>query len=213
MSKRKFDILQLNFNNLFNSDFDYNKYKLYHRYTNNLNLDTILLLDNHIYFDAVVNNDSIQQLILYINLIVNNSNQVKNQSIMLHINTKGGFIKDLIKFLIFKLNLNYEIISIIDKECYDCGIMLAAICDYRIISKNAKCFLTKISDNQYFWNYFKQCNNDINEIVQLKQNIYDILCNQINSKLNMHKLDNYFKEGCIWDAKKYRKLGLADEII
>ena len=75
MSKRKFDILQSNFNNLLNSDFDYNKSKLYHRYSNNLNLDTILLLDNHIYFDAVVNSDSIRQLILYINLIVNNSNR------------------------------------------------------------------------------------------------------------------------------------------
>ena len=58
--------------------------KLYHRYSNNLNLDTILLLDNHIYFNAVVNSDSIQQLMLYINLIVNNSNLLKNQSIMLH---------------------------------------------------------------------------------------------------------------------------------
>tara|TARA_B100001769_G_C21927501_1_gene499966 strand:- start:76 stop:717 length:642 start_codon:yes stop_codon:yes gene_type:complete len=213
MSKRKFDILQGNFNNLLNADFDCNKSKLYHRHSNNLNLDTILLLDNHIYFDAVVNNESIQYLILYINLIVNNSRLIDNQSIILHINTKGGFIKDLIEFLTFKQSLNYEIISVIDKECYDCGIMLAAICDFRIINKNAKCFLTKISDNPYFWNYFQQCNNDINEIVQLKQIIYDILCNKINSKLNPHKLDNYFSEGCTWDAKKYRKLGLADEII
>ena len=76
---------------------------------------------------------------LYINLIVNNSNRLKSKHYVTY-QYKGGFIEDLIKFLIFKLNLNYEIIYIIDKECYDCGIMLAAICDYRIISKMLNAF-------------------------------------------------------------------------
>ena len=110
----------------------------------------------------------------------------------------------------------YEIISIIDKDCYDSGFVLASLCNYRIINKNAKVYYSKfvISDKgDYYWNYFKQCSGDqINEFIKL---FYDILCNLLESNFTHEKLDGYFRNNDlqVWDCKKYKKLGLVDEIV
>jgi hypothetical protein len=44
---------------------------------------------------------------------------------------------------------------------------------------------------------------------------YDVLCNIIDSNFTREKLDSYLNKNMliVWDCKKYKKLGLADEII
>jgi ATP-dependent protease ClpP protease subunit len=214
MNKRKVDDFDLNINiDTINQLLINNMYKIYNNYSNPLNCDKILLLDNHIYFNSTINDESIKTLILYINTIISNQNILNNKTIILHINSKGGLLKSLVEFINYKQTCNYEIFSIIDKECQDIGIILASICNYRIINKNANCKFSKITENSYFWNYFQQCNNDTEEIKQFKNTLDHIFTNIIESKLTLHKLNAYFEKGCIWDAKKYKKLGLADEII
>jgi len=45
--------------------------------------------------------------------------------------------------------------------------------------------------------------------------LYDVLCNIIDSNLTSVKLDSYLNKNTliVWDCKKYKKLGLVDEII
>ena len=45
--------------------------------------------------------------------------------------------------------------------------------------------------------------------------LYDVLCNIIESNLTREKLDTCLQKNTIivWDCKKYKKLGFADEII
>jgi hypothetical protein len=65
----------------------------------------------------------------------------------------------------------------------------------------------------YYWNYFNQCTNK--EMMDFNIVFYDILCNIIESNLTREKLDIYLQKNMIivWDCKKYKKLGFADEII
>ena len=193
-----------------------NKYVLYDIYNNHSNGDKLVLMDNHICFNSLINSQSISNLIKFINTIINNKHLFPSFKIYLHINSKGGCFSDLVNFIKFKKECVYEIISIIDKDCYDSGFVLASLCNYRIINKSAKVYYSKfiISDKgDYYWNYFLQCSND--QINDLKKLFYDILCNLLESNLTREKLDCYFQNNDlqVWDCKKYKKLGLADEIV
>jgi ATP-dependent protease ClpP protease subunit len=206
--KRKIDEENNNSNNSVNC-----QYKIYSNYSNPLNCDRIVIQDNHIYFNALINKETISTLILYIRLFIKNMSLFNNKTIYIHITSKGGQVKYIMDFIEFKKICIVELFSIIEKECADSGILLAASCNYRIINKNAKCSLSKLSDRSYFWNYFQQCLNNHEEITYLKTIIYYILCDVIDSKITKEKLEKYFEKNCFWDAKKYKKLGLADEII
>ena len=214
MNKRKLDTNELiDIEPISNNDLS--RYKLYTDYFNPQTGDKITLVDNHIYFNAIINQASISTLIQYINLVVLNFKLFNNSDfIYLHINSKGGYIKYLLEFIQFKKSCSISMTSIIDKECVDSGLLLAALCNYRIIHKNAECFLTGLTNgNNCYWNYFKQNNDDDSEIYGFKKIIYYILCEVIDSKITTDKLDKYFQKNNTWDAKKYKKLGLADEII
>jgi hypothetical protein len=206
-------------NNDYNNVFEpilSNKYVLYDIFTNYNNGDKIVLMDNHICFNSTINNESIGVLLKFINNIINNKHLFPSFKIYLHINSKGGCFSELVNFIKFKKDCVHEIISIIDKDCYDSGFVLASLCNYRIINKNAKVYYSKfsISDKgDYYWNYFNQCS--VTNVVDLKKLFYDILCNLVESNITREKLDGYFLKNDlqVWDCKKYKKLGLADEIV
>ena len=193
-----------------------NKYKLYESYNNSLNCDKVVIMDNHICFDALINKESICTLINFINIIIANKHLFGDFKIYIHINCKGGIFAELANFISFKRTCAYEIVSIIDTECYDSGFILASLCNYRIINKNAKVYMSKFivsSKGDYYWNYFNQCSND--KIMDFNMLFYDVLCNIIESNLTREKLDTYLQKNSVfvWDCKKYKKLGFVDEII
>jgi len=200
--------------------------KLYDKYYNVLNCDKLELVNNHIYFNSLINSESIAHLIKFINNIINNKYLFPFQDfkIYIHINSKGGLFYELINFLNYRNQCIYEIVSIIDKECYDSGVILAALCGYRIINKNAKVYLSKIHNdvqNNLYWNYFKQCSKADSE--DFKNLLYDVLCVKIESNLTPEKLTYYLTNdnnlnlntntNTNLNSKKYLKLGLADEIL
>lgn len=193
-----------------------NKYKLYDSYNNPLNCDKLVLMDNHICFDALINKESMSILINFINIIIVNKHLFGDFKIYIHINCKGGSFTELTSFINFKKTCAYEIVSIIDSECYDSGFVLASLCNYRIINKNAKVYMSKFLisvKGDYYWNYFNQCSND--EIMDFNTLFYSILCNVVESNLTREKLDIYLQKNSVlvWDCKKYKKLGFVDEII
>jgi hypothetical protein len=193
-----------------------NKYMIYDIFTNHNNGDKIVIMDNHVSFNATINSQSIDVLIKFINNIINNKHLFPSFKIYLHINSKGGCFSDLVNFIKFKKECVHEIISIIDKDCYDSGFVLASLCNYRIINKNAKVYYSKfvISEKgDYYWNYFAQCSHE--QVNDFKKLFYDIMCNLVECNLTRDKLDGYFLKNDlqVWDCKKYKKLGLADEIV
>ena len=213
MSKRKLDISDFDVNELIKN----NNYIIYNYYNNPTNCDVITLCDNHIYFNACINDYTISKLILYIQSIIGNLHLIGiNKSIYLHINSKGGIIHALNNFIAFKKSCSIEIISIIENNCSDAGIIIASLCNYRIINKNAFIKLTNYNPSYTFpnyWNYFKQCENNSSELEILKKNIYYIFCELIDSKITNEKMEKYLQCDRLWDAKKCKKLGIIDEII
>lgn len=189
---------------------------IYNTYSNPLNCDKITLYNNHISFNCIINNDNIDKLILYITSIVNNK-QILNHPdfIYLHINSLGGRLSSLQKFIDFFNTLDTQIISIIENKCCDCAILLASLCHYRIIKKDAICILSKydVINIPYYWSAFKQCENNSQEISIFVNSLINILCNVSQSKISIQKLQNYLQYNQNWNAKKCKKLGLVDEII
>lgn len=216
-------------NNVISDKVNYDSCYLYDNYHDLATCNQIMMIDNHIYFNAIINNETISKLQEYINniysvYITNNTIYIsKKQSdfktIYLHINSKGGILSSILPFLNLKKALNIEIVSIIERECNDAAILLASLCNYRIIKKNAECKLSSYTDKlqhknlPYFWDYFKQCNNNDREITEFKNLLYTLFCNTIDSKITIDKLDKYLNQNNIWNSKKYKKIGLADEII
>tara|TARA_B100000989_G_scaffold220326_1_gene168146 strand:+ start:781 stop:1401 length:621 start_codon:yes stop_codon:yes gene_type:complete len=191
--------------------------KYYDTYYNKLNCNKIIVYNNHIYFKSVIDNETINKLIEFIDII-----KKYYKSIYIHITSKGGILYSLLEFIDYKKNNDLELISIIENECNDVGILLAALCNYRIIDKKAICKLSQYKYNYkynsnseylYYWNYFKQCENHSENIVKFYNDLQNIFCNLIDSKMNYEKLENYLENNCVWCAKKYKKIGLADEII
>tara|TARA_B100000965_G_scaffold169506_2_gene141382 strand:+ start:3233 stop:3844 length:612 start_codon:yes stop_codon:yes gene_type:complete len=203
MSKRKFDDI-INFNP------NKNKCVLDVHYTNeSLPNTNVFLKDNHIYFESIINTETIDILIHFIKSIITNSNNFKDSSVYIHINSNGGSVGDLIKFMEFKNNSDIEIISIIQYKCNNTAILFASLCDYRIICKKTICVLNKyVGDNM--WGQYIQCNKD--EIERFKQCMLFIL-NTISYKVTEEKMNKYFSQDNCWNAKKMKKIGFVDEIV
>ena len=211
-NKRKFDINYNCENKLTNNNF-----KIYSHYNNDLTGCKITLCDNHIYFNSLINQETIDVLKSNIISFISNKHLLNNNStIYLHINSKGGYLENLLDFINFKSQIVLEIISIVENNICDCAILLASCCHYRIINKNAKITLNSYHDSQNFknyWGYIKQCENNELYIQSFKTYLYELFCNVIDSKITHQKLQIYLLQTSFWDAKKYKKLGLADEII
>lgn len=191
-------------------------FTIYDNYNNPLNCDNITLYNNHIAFNCIINNENIDKLILYITSIVNNKKILNYPDfIYLHINSLGGRLSSLQKFIDFFNTLDTQIISIIENNCNDCAILLASLCHYRIMKKDAICILSKydVINIPYYWSAFKQCENDQQEISTFVNSLINILCNVSQSKITIQKLQNYLQYNQNWNAKKCKKLGLVDEII
>ena len=63
-----------------------NKYKLYDSYNNSLNCDKLVIMDNHICFDALINKENMCVLINFINIIITNKHLFSDFKIYIHIN-------------------------------------------------------------------------------------------------------------------------------
>tara|TARA_Y100000389_G_scaffold162147_1_gene164825 strand:- start:442 stop:1116 length:675 start_codon:yes stop_codon:yes gene_type:complete len=191
-------------------------FTIYNSYSNPLNCDNITLYNNHIAFNCIINNENIDKLILYITSIINNKKILNYPDfIYLHINSIGGRISSLNKFIDFFNTLDIQIISIIEKKCNDCAILLASLCHYRIMNKDAICILSKydVINIPYYWCAFKQCENESQQISIFIKSLTNILCNVSQSKISIEKLQIYLQNNQNWNAKKCKKLGLVDEIV
>ena len=211
MSKRKNNDNHYS-NTIINSLHQENNYKISNTYYNPINNNKINLCNNHIYFNAIIDENSIDTLILYINCIKSNIHVLSDKNIYVHINSKGGYLNHIFKFIEFKNQLHYQLISIIDNECVDVGIILASLFDFRIINSTAKIIINKYNNTNY-WNYYKQCEDGEGNVDNFKYHLYYIFCNTIESKITDIKLTPYLNKGCLWDSKKYKKTGLVDEIV
>ena len=176
----------------------------------------INVTNNHIYFNATINDNSINNLIKCINNIIELKNKDYDKTIILHINSMGGILKSIINFINYINTIEYFIISIIGNHCNDTAIVLACSCNYRIIKKKSQIILSYYNYSNYsnysnssniYWGLYNQ---------ELPHNDFICLLTSIfNSVLHIqeNKIEQYLQQTKVFNAKKYKKMKLVDEIV
>jgi hypothetical protein len=128
----------------------------------------------------------------------------------------GGILKSIINFINYINTIEYFIISIIGNHCNDTAIVLACSCNYRIIKKKSQIILSYYNYSNYsnysnssniYWGLYNQ---------ELPHNDFICLLTSIfNSVLHIqeNKIEQYLQQTKVFNAKKYKKMKLVDEIV
>tara|TARA_B100000927_G_scaffold291372_2_gene293235 strand:+ start:12092 stop:12706 length:615 start_codon:yes stop_codon:yes gene_type:complete len=178
------------------------------KYYNELNLDSIKILNGRILFYSTVSSITIKKLFEFIKIIMSSSLfDTMNNRIYIHIVSRGGNFEGLYDFLNIKTTYfaNLELVSVIESSCTDVGFMLASLCNYRIIKKNVICYMNKLDENTKYWGFYEQGENLLEK--------FDYVISNTKYKVSKNKMLKYIKQNNIWNAKKMVKIGFIDEII
>tara|TARA_B110000444_G_scaffold42817_4_gene38711 strand:- start:5607 stop:6089 length:483 start_codon:yes stop_codon:yes gene_type:complete len=126
--------------------------------------------------------------------------------IYLHVGSFGGSLSSLNLFIQTKEKEfpNLEIISIIEKNCTDAGFLLASLCDYRIIKKNAICSMSVLNPESKYWGAYIQGD----DIMCKLETIFE----KSKYKIKKEKLLKYLSYNNTWKCKKMLQIGFVDEI-
>ena len=201
MAKRKLEepLLQENYN-----ETDLSNYQYY----NQLNLDSIRIFRGQIIFHSTVSSITIAKLFDFIKIIMQSClfDRINNR-IYIHIISRGGDLQGLYDFLHFKNTYlpNLELVSVIENSCTDVGVLLASLCNYRIIKKNVICYMNIIYENSKYWGPYYQGEN-------LLEKFHYVISNT-KYKVTKDKMLKYIKQTNIWNAKKLIKIGFIDELL
>ena len=176
-------------------------------YKNPLNTDTIGMIGNHIIFNCNITNETVCKIFETIKQISESYNIHKiSNCIYLHIGSFGGSLDSLNIFITTKNTVypNLEIISVIEKNCNDAGFLLAALCDYRIIKKNAICSMSVLNSDTKNWGAYIQGDN-------IKEKL-EFIFDKSKYKVKKEKFMNYLSSNNTFKCRKMLKMGLIDEI-
>lgn len=176
-------------------------------YKNPLNTDTIGMIGNHIIFNCNITNETVCKIFETIKQISESYNIHKiSNCIYLHIGSFGGSLDSLNIFITTKNTVypNLEIISVIEKNCNDAGFLLAALCDYRIIKKNAICSMSVLNSDTKYWGAYIQGDN-------IKEKL-EFIFDKSKYKVKKEKFMNYLSSNNTFKCRKMLKMGLIDEI-
>ena len=175
----------------------------------------IFMIDNHIYYYSIIDDENMKIFADCIKELIT-TYVFTDREIYIHINSQGGFLDVLIKYIeIFDKeymdNNPIKLISIVEHNVNNCAIIFASLCNTRIISKNAKMIMHKLTEN--YWYFFKQCENNNNEILEFRNNLSNLLVRCSKNKLDIERIEKIIDNGGEWNCKKCKKLGLIDVII
>jgi len=173
------------------------------------NISKIIVIENHLYFNLLINNENLKLLKMRINDIIEDYNFNNDKKVIyLHINSCGGYVKDLIKNIdIFDLSV--KIISVIENSISDCAILLSGLCETRLCKKHSKFTMRVILRN--YWYLLKQC-EDI-EIKEYREHLKLLFIKISKQRLSGENIEKMFQYGGEWNSTKLKRLGLVDEII
>ena len=174
----------------------------------------IFVIDNHIYFYSIIDDENMKIFGDYVNELITTYN-FDDREIYIHINSVGGYLNVLMKYVeIFNIQISnnpIKLISIIEHNVNNCAIIFAGLCDNRVFNKNAKMIMHKLTDN--YWYFFKQCNNNSNDITVFRNDLINILVRCSKDKLDRERAEKIIDNGGEWNCKKCKKLGLIDIIV
>ena len=182
----------------------------------------ISVIDNHIYFYASVNTESILELNKHIQTLNQTLSKTKLEidhrygtnidlNIYLHINSLGGYVFDALAAVDTIKNSKIPITSIIEGCAASAATLISIVANKRKMTKNSSILIHQLSGGT--WGTFEQMKDDNENNIYLDKLMKEIYISHTNGKLKEKKLKKVLKRDIWWDPKKCKKLGLIDEII
>ena len=177
----------------------------------------VKVVDNHIWFNANVTNDSIQSLIHVIHIKNRELNKIKNKftnfditpkPIFLHINSYGGDLFESMAGIDSIINSDIPIHTIVEGTAASAGTLLAMVGERRYITRHSYMLIHQLSGGM--WGTMAELEDDHNNNKQLMERLYKLYTEYSN--LTKSKLKKILKKDIWWDADKCIEVGIVDGI-
>ena len=177
----------------------------------------VKVVDNHIWFNANVTNDSIQSLIHVIHIKNKELNKIKNKftnfditpkPIFLHINSYGGDLFESMAGIDSIINSDIPIHTIVEGTAASAGTLLAMVGERRYITRHSYMLIHQLSGGM--WGTMAELEDDHNNNKQLMERLYKLYTEYSN--LTKSKLKKILKKDIWWDADKCIEVGIVDGI-
>ena len=175
------------------------------------------VIDNHIWFNADVSNDSIQSLIHVIHNKNKELNKIKNKftnfditpkPIFLHINSYGGNLFESMAGIDAIINSEIPIHTIVEGTAASAATLLSMVGDRRFMTKHSYMLIHQLSSGM--WGTMAELEDDHSNNKALMERLYELYTEYTN--LTKTKLKKILKKDIWWDADKCIEVGLVDGI-
>tara|TARA_B110000208_G_scaffold192028_1_gene261927 strand:+ start:3778 stop:4443 length:666 start_codon:yes stop_codon:yes gene_type:complete len=177
----------------------------------------VKMVDNHIWFNADVTNESIQRLIYEIHIKNIALQKIKNKftnfditpkPIFLHINSYGGDLFESMAGIDAILNSEIPIHTIIEGTAASAATLLSIVGKKRYITKHSYMLIHQLSSSM--WGTMAELEDDHTNNQALMDRLYKLYMEYSN--LTKSKLKKLLKKDIWWDAEKCIEVGLVDGI-
>tara|TARA_B110000211_G_scaffold92073_2_gene107287 strand:- start:559 stop:1224 length:666 start_codon:yes stop_codon:yes gene_type:complete len=177
----------------------------------------VKMVDNHIWFNADVTNESIQRLIYEIHIKNIALQKIKNKftnfditpkPIFLHINSYGGDLFESMAGIDAILNSEIPIHTIIEGTAASAATLLSIVGKKRYITKHSYMLIHQLSGSM--WGTMAELEDDHTNNQALMDRLYKLYMEYSN--LTKSKLKKLLKKDIWWDAEKCIEVGLVDGI-
>jgi|TARA_B110000285_G_C15037625_1_gene570174 ATP-dependent protease ClpP protease subunit len=181
---------------------------------NENNIDSIKVIDNHIYFYSEITIKSILDLTESIKnisnkLLVFNIQYNTNIEIYLHINSDGGDVFGVLSIINLIENNTININTIIEGNAASSATILAMTGKHRQITQHSYMLIHNISSG--FWGKMHEIEDEVKNLNLLTSDIKKLYRKYTN--ITAKQLDQLLKKDLLLDANTCLKYGFIDEII
>lgn len=170
---------------------------------------------NHIYFYTDVNKKSAMELNIKLKDVERDildkykSHNFHKEYIYLHINSYGGCVFSCLSIIDTINNIKVPVVSIVEGAAASAATMISAVCNHRLIHKNAYMLIHQLSSS--YWGKMDQIQEEVTNLKELMNKIKQIY--NKHSNITDQQIDDILKHDLWWNADTCIKHGLVDQII
>ena len=184
---------------------------------NIVKIEKVFVIDNHIYFNGLIDNQNLLLLKSKINEYILENGNTQNHTdtsldltncIIIHINSSGGYVESLLNHLDIFSN-RIKIVTVIENRVCDCGLLFSALSNKRYIKQQARVVIRIVSNN--YWYLFKQC--EIDKIDKFIEDLSNLFIKASKNRLSRERVKQLIMTSQELTPKKIKRLHLIDEII
>ena len=180
--------------------------------------DIVEMKNNHIYFYANVNRESIYKLVknidditLKLNSLVNDY-ELEKPKIYIHINSFGGSLFAVLACIDKIKKSKIPIITIIEGSCASAATFISLMGHQRRMTKSSFMLIHQLSSS--FWGKMSEIEDEFSNLQSLTKIIKDLYINYANlPKSGKYSLNSILKHDLWLSSDICKKLGLIDTII